>query len=1261
MRPLGPLDVDQPCAKKQSMSPRERMLAHVMDRLAGIDVRRTFDLDGSGYVSPAVLRRSLATFDPQVFSEECIDMLLSRHSRPCSRCSLNGCSDQLVHIHDVFGPFWQPFCRRLHQLEEKVAQTKRQAQRRQVELAQTAQDTAEALRKAQLELRHPTLLSPASSDRPLRELKGRLEESEHERIRLEERLRTKEDSCHRKRAWREENDTMGLAQQLLAASEQTRRGLEAELRKCAAQLEQAERDKKQLQKNLADVQSEKAKGDSATVASMTEELAKVRKDNETLRAASSTERQEVQKLRDELEEQRQECQKQRQQLHDSSTKEEELQRELKQRADDAAKFQRQAAESMTQRLIEMEAEEQRRRNDVAEKKGLEARCVQLEEELIATRETMARREREAVEAVHHAVLRTRAEAEEQFQGQLGKVEMQLQSTESRLRQAQEDKEDLTAMVGKISEELGQLQHDLMDKQRQISETHDLSKARLEEQRQQLQEQQQRLQEQRQQLLEQVETQQKEFADRSEFLSGEVIRLKLEKGSLEQQLGQQSAEALRLGQESKTLEEQVSQARSNEAESKMEQERLNAELQLQRQLCQDTQTQLASLSKEAQELTREFSRRGLREDQLLDVSGHLQRLEEQMQEIRLQTSLASPASPVCTTELGTVELGKLEAELEAERSQKQMVETKLEEASRALASAQEQLAQKGWEAAQALAAVNDEMHQQRSASEGRHKALEEEVVLLKTKREELQAQVTKASVEKKELESQLQRSLQELMEQAAKIFDDQKSRSEEEAEMVKLREKLSAREDELVSVRSQVESLKKEVCSLEAKRLKEQLEASGAERDFSKQLATLKEDTVRQRCEERAKFDAEQQRLREEKDILQVRLEQLEGQAGQIDSDGLGEIELQELKDEKKEFHHQLQGVARDLTLTLRELESKTPGGECPKQVEATKQVLGHLQEQIATVCEELLIERPTARQKKAGQQKSRGSSEHASAALTAVSSENEQLQSACQQLKKDLEATEGELRSVRAELDEMLKVKDELTSENDALETKLQAAEDSSKAADDLASDRKSKALLEQEARIKELEEQLEETQHQLDQAQGELEQEQLDAAEALVSAGQDFDELEQKTDSKNRRLEAQLVEVTELLATAEETVEALTQELEQLRASSSAQLAENESKRKELEFHLEDTEQRLARAQDDLSQRSLDAAEALTQLGEELANVQAQSQKSETELRRLRSLLEDNSETSEQFAPQMILPEDRASPKSLTNTVHSSEGSLWS
>ena len=101
-------------------------------------------------------------------------------------------------------------------------------------------------------------------------------------------------------------------------------------------------------------------------------------------------------------------------------------------------------------------------------------------------------------------------------------------------------------------------------------------------------------------------------------------------------------------------------------------------------------------------------------------------------------------------------------------------------------------------------------------------------------------------------------------------DDQKSRSEEELESVRLREKLSAREDELVSLRSEMESLRKEVSSLEAKRLKEQLEAFGAEREFSKQLATLRQDFMRQESEERAHFDTQQRRLQEERDLLQAR-------------------------------------------------------------------------------------------------------------------------------------------------------------------------------------------------------------------------------------------------------------------------------------------------------------------------------------------------------------------------------------------------------
>ncbi|CAJ1368913.1 unnamed protein product [Effrenium voratum] len=225
------------------------------DRLSGIDLRGTFDLDGTGMVSTAVLRRSLATFDPQVFSDECLDLLL----RPS--CA-NG--ERSVHILDVFGPFWQPFCHRLQQLQEKVAQTKRQAQKRQVQLAQTAQDTTEELR-AQLEMARQSRRSgEAEPDRQMLELRGRLLECEQEKLRLEEQLaqgptllggpaevtalpkgksfqtELGNTGLRRKRtAWREESDTTDLAQQLLKASEQNRKTLEAEVRKALGRLEQA--------------------------------------------------------------------------------------------------------------------------------------------------------------------------------------------------------------------------------------------------------------------------------------------------------------------------------------------------------------------------------------------------------------------------------------------------------------------------------------------------------------------------------------------------------------------------------------------------------------------------------------------------------------------------------------------------------------------------------------------------------------------------------------------------------------------------------------------------------------------------------------------------------------------------------------------------------------------------------------------------------------------------------------------------------------
>ena len=78
-------------------------------------------------------------------------------------------------------------------------------------------------------------------------------------------------------------------------------------------------------------------------------------------------------------------------------------------------------------------------------------------------------------------------------------------------------------------------------------------------------------------------------------------------------------------------------------------------------------------------------------------------------------------------------------METEKSQKQMLETKLAEVFSDLDVAQKQLAQKGWEAAQALAAANDEMLRQRSASEELSRAEKEGIAMLKKKIEELEAQ------------------------------------------------------------------------------------------------------------------------------------------------------------------------------------------------------------------------------------------------------------------------------------------------------------------------------------------------------------------------------------------------------------------------------------------------------------------------------------------------------------------------------------------
>ncbi|OLP78691.1 4,5-DOPA dioxygenase extradiol [Symbiodinium microadriaticum] len=167
------------------------------DRLAGIDIRRTFDLDGSGFVSAAVLRRSLSAFDPQVFnaSRRINRRIASNCTHPRRvRTLLAAVLSSSSAAGGEAGPD-EAYVAEDAELERAGISEKPAHFRRQVELAQTAQDTADALRLAQRELAqlqpHNSCPSADTQDdaRSILELRERLAHSEQQRKKMEEQLR----------------------------------------------------------------------------------------------------------------------------------------------------------------------------------------------------------------------------------------------------------------------------------------------------------------------------------------------------------------------------------------------------------------------------------------------------------------------------------------------------------------------------------------------------------------------------------------------------------------------------------------------------------------------------------------------------------------------------------------------------------------------------------------------------------------------------------------------------------------------------------------------------------------------------------------------------------------------------------------------------------------------------------------------------------------------------------------------------------------
>mmetsp|Transcript_122470 Transcript_122470/g.305824 ORF Transcript_122470/g.305824 Transcript_122470/m.305824 type:complete len:811 (+) Transcript_122470:125-2557(+) len=79
-------------------SARERMLA----RLAGMDLKRVFDLDGTGFIDPIVLTRSLKIWDSTIFTEENVEDFL-KWSNLEKTPGAGSSTSRIINIQDMVG------------------------------------------------------------------------------------------------------------------------------------------------------------------------------------------------------------------------------------------------------------------------------------------------------------------------------------------------------------------------------------------------------------------------------------------------------------------------------------------------------------------------------------------------------------------------------------------------------------------------------------------------------------------------------------------------------------------------------------------------------------------------------------------------------------------------------------------------------------------------------------------------------------------------------------------------------------------------------------------------------------------------------------------------------------------------------------------------------------------------------------------------------------------------------------------------------
>ncbi|CAE7548822.1 unnamed protein product [Symbiodinium sp. CCMP2592] len=866
----------------------------------------------------------------------------------------------------------------------------------------------------------------------------------------------------------------------------------------------------------------------------------------------------------------------------------------------------------------------------------------MEDEVIQVREVMATREREAVEAVHHAVCRTKAELEEPLRGSVEHLEAKADAAFDRVTRAEAESQEPSLLSG-----LGGMHEADFWRARKVA-----------------------LEESNRRAGEATAAAAAAVAERvrGPVFPTAVMRI----GRIASVATKENATLHRVGndQEISRLEQEGRGFQHEAARSSKQAETLRGELASQL-------AQLQTVQREAEDLARELELRSLPERRFDALDGEVQRLdgsdrnetdqrrrgaglggmwqesansvassnveerESDLSDRKLcdamdlnlaalltkaaDDDLPRGASRLAQTEpqvpetdprelhqlqkeLGTVtgELGASRARLEAAVAEKQVLEARLAEALQDVEEARKQREEKGWEAAEAAASSNREMARQRSESDEKYRLLEKEHSSVRDKLQSALSELAQEESQKKVLELQVETKSQQLSDLEAR----------HERELAAQAEKLTVLDDMNV----------KAACSF-----------------GSRPVSAHTED-----------HESEQQ----------IRLGQLQADLAHIMQ------QFQEVVLELKSLQSRVQEE--------KEATAAAESGfqESKSEIEATALACSALKQQLVAISDHFAKQRieADAAQRGANKLETRVTaadgkrleatfvpySSDAGLQEVVQASEHEAGRQQCQ-LQKELGTVTGELGASRARLEAAVAEKQVLEARlaealQDVEEARKQREEKGWEAAEAAASSNREMARQRSESdeKYRLLEKEHSSVRDKLQSALSELAQEesQKKVLELQVETkSQQLSDLEARHErelaaqaAKLEQMQGEVDRLTTELSKASQgsPAEEFKRVAEELRPRSQSENEGSEKDRKiqELQAQLDEVSQQLNQVQAELEQRSIEAAEALVDIGQDVDAIEWESgqrgRKLEAQIAEITEMEKDAEETVEALSEEL-------------------------